>query len=82
VTTTLERLGTAASSGARCLFLSPHLDDAVLSCGALMRSLAPRSEIHVVTVFTEITDSAGTPTRPRSSPRAATRTARSSTGWG
>jgi LmbE family N-acetylglucosaminyl deacetylase len=56
VTTTLERLGTAASSGARCLFLSPHLDDAVLSCGALMRSLAPRSEIHVVTVFTEITD--------------------------
>jgi LmbE family N-acetylglucosaminyl deacetylase len=56
VTTTLERLGAATSSGARCVFLSPHLDDAVLSCGALMRSLAPRSEIHVVTVFTEITD--------------------------
>lgn len=52
----LERLGTATSSGARCVFLSPHLDDAVLSCGALMRTLAPRSEIHVVTVFTEITD--------------------------
>ncbi|WP_433787498.1 PIG-L family deacetylase [Actinomycetospora sp. CA-101289] len=56
MTSPLDRLGTAASSGARCVFLSPHLDDAVLSCGALMRSLAPRSEIHVVTVFTEISE--------------------------
>ena len=56
MTSPLERLGSATSSGARCVFLSPHLDDAVLSCGALMRALAPRSEIHVVTVFTEITD--------------------------
>jgi LmbE family N-acetylglucosaminyl deacetylase len=56
VTSPLERLATATTSGARCVFLSPHLDDAVLSCGALMRTLAPRSEIHVVTVFTESTD--------------------------
>ncbi|PVZ14186.1 PIG-L deacetylase family protein [Actinomycetospora cinnamomea] len=56
MTSPLERLGTATASGARCVFLSPHLDDAVLSCGALMRALAPRSEIHVVTVFTATTD--------------------------
>lgn len=34
-------------------FLSPHLDDAVLSCGALMSGLAGRVPLRVVTVFTE-----------------------------
>jgi LmbE family N-acetylglucosaminyl deacetylase len=33
--------------------LSPHLDDAVLSCGALLAHLAPRHRITVVSVFTE-----------------------------
>lgn len=51
----LHRLETAAASGGRCVFLSPHLDDAVLSCGALMRHLAPRGEIEVLTLFTEMT---------------------------
>ena len=34
------------------LFLSPHLDDAVLSCGALMRWLASSRPVEVVTAFT------------------------------
>ncbi len=34
-------------------FISPHLDDAVFSCGALMKTLAGRAPIHVITVFTE-----------------------------
>lgn len=49
-------LRAALTSGARCLVLSPHLDDAVLSCGALLRAIAPRSEITVLTLFTEATD--------------------------
>jgi hypothetical protein len=32
--------------------LSPHLDDAVFSCGALLAHLAPRHRITVVSVFT------------------------------
>ncbi|NMO90660.1 PIG-L family deacetylase [Actinomycetospora sp. TBRC 11914] len=46
----------ALDAGARCLVLSPHLDDGVLSCGALLAELAPRSEITVLTLFTEATD--------------------------
>jgi LmbE family N-acetylglucosaminyl deacetylase len=34
------------------LVLSPHLDDAVLSCGALLAAVAPRAPVTVVTVFT------------------------------
>jgi LmbE family N-acetylglucosaminyl deacetylase len=53
-TAILDRLRLASTNSfeGRCLFLSPHLDDAVLSCGALMRLLAPRCAITVVTVFT------------------------------
>jgi len=42
----------ARSTGAAFLFLSPHLDDAVLSCGALMRSLSATCALTVVTPFT------------------------------
>jgi LmbE family N-acetylglucosaminyl deacetylase len=35
------------------LFLSPHLDDAVLSCGALIESEANRRNIAVLTLFSE-----------------------------
>ncbi|MCP2047928.1 UNVERIFIED_ORG: LmbE family N-acetylglucosaminyl deacetylase [Paenarthrobacter nicotinovorans] len=35
------------------LFLSPHLDDAVLSCGALLEAQANEREIIVATLFTE-----------------------------
>ena len=39
--------------GAPAVFLSPHLDDAVLSCAALMRALATRAPVVVVTAFSE-----------------------------
>lgn len=35
------------------LFLSPHLDDAILSAGGLIAHLAPRTSVTVITVFTE-----------------------------
>lgn len=47
-----DRLAQAADEGSGLLFLSPHLDDAVLSCGALIAELAGRCPITVVTVFT------------------------------
>lgn len=37
----------------RCLFVSPHLDDAALSAGGLIEQLAQHTEVMVVTVFTE-----------------------------
>jgi LmbE family N-acetylglucosaminyl deacetylase len=36
-----------------CLVLSPHLDDAVLSCGALLIAQAGKWDLTVATVFTE-----------------------------
>jgi LmbE family N-acetylglucosaminyl deacetylase len=39
------------ADGGRCLILSPHLDDAVLSCGALLAALADRCQITVATAF-------------------------------
>lgn len=35
------------------LFLSPHLDDAVLSCGALIASQVHKRPVSVLTIFTE-----------------------------
>ena len=40
------------TKGAPVVAVSPHLDDAVLSCGALLEYLAPRCPVTVVTVFT------------------------------
>ncbi|WP_432534797.1 PIG-L family deacetylase [Kineococcus arenarius] len=37
----------------RYVFLSPHLDDAVLSCGNLLLALGPRADVTVCTLFTE-----------------------------
>ena len=37
----------------RFVFISPHLDDAVLSCGALIEALAASNETVVATVFSE-----------------------------
>jgi hypothetical protein len=45
-------LGDLDDTGAGVLVISPHLDDAVLSCGALLAQLAPRHLITVATVFT------------------------------
>ena len=45
-------LGDLDDTGAGVLVISPHLDDAVLSCGALLAHLAPRHLITVATVFT------------------------------
>src|SRR5262249_44072470 len=36
-----------------CLFISPHLDDAVLSAGSLIAFLADKAPVKVVTIFTE-----------------------------
>jgi LmbE family N-acetylglucosaminyl deacetylase len=41
-----------SGAGSAVLVVSPHLDDAVLSCGALLAHLAPRCPVTVVTVFT------------------------------
>jgi LmbE family N-acetylglucosaminyl deacetylase len=49
----VHRVEQALSDGAVCLFLSPHLDDTVLSCGALIQALVPRSAVTVATAFTE-----------------------------
>jgi hypothetical protein len=45
-------LGDLDDTGAGVLVISPHLDDALLSCGALLAHLAPRHPITVATVFT------------------------------
>ena len=37
--------------GAPALFVSPHLDDAVLSCAALMRAMVAHAPVTVVTLF-------------------------------
>lgn len=36
-----------------CIFISPHLDDAILSCGNLMTELKGNTKMHVITLFTE-----------------------------
>jgi len=43
-----------------CVFLSPHLDDAVLSSGALISYLTDKTEVRVVTAFTECSKSSFT----------------------
>ncbi|MFI2565602.1 PIG-L deacetylase family protein [Paenarthrobacter sp. NPDC018779] len=48
-----SRIERSLTSGAPWLFLSPHLDDAVLSCGALMEAQARKRPIIVATLFTE-----------------------------
>ncbi|MGY1779808.1 PIG-L family deacetylase [Geodermatophilus sp. SYSU D01036] len=47
------RLEEVAAAGQGVLVLSAHLDDAVLSCGALLTSLARRTKVTVATLFTE-----------------------------
>ena len=49
----VARLDEAVAGGRGVLFLSAHLDDAVLSCGGLLSRLAGRTPVTVVTVFTE-----------------------------
>ncbi|MDI2035716.1 PIG-L deacetylase family protein [Paenarthrobacter nitroguajacolicus] len=48
-----SRVERSLLGNAPWLFLSPHLDDAVLSCGALIEAQAQFREIVVVTLFTE-----------------------------
>jgi LmbE family N-acetylglucosaminyl deacetylase len=53
VTVVLPRkLTKAMSAGDPIVFVSPHLDDAVLSCGALLETVAAACPVVVVTVFT------------------------------
>ncbi|MGW6175014.1 PIG-L deacetylase family protein [Arthrobacter sp. NPDC055138] len=48
-----QRIHESRSAGKPWLFLSPHLDDAILSCGALIEAEAGRREVTVATIFTE-----------------------------
>ena len=48
-------LGRQPAPGTPLVFLSPHLDDVVLSCAALASSLAQSYRVIVVTVFTDAT---------------------------
>jgi LmbE family N-acetylglucosaminyl deacetylase len=45
-------VGQLQDAGAGVLFVSPHLDDAVFSCGALLARLARTCPVTVVSVFT------------------------------
>lgn len=50
----LDRLvRITCGAGSAVLAVSPHLDDGVLSCGALLAYLTHRCDVTVVTVFTE-----------------------------
>ena len=51
-----EPLIEAISDTSRLIVLSPHLDDAVLSCGALMNHARTETSVTVVTFFTEGTE--------------------------
>ncbi|MGF4043365.1 PIG-L deacetylase family protein [Paenarthrobacter nitroguajacolicus] len=50
-----SRVEISMAGDAPWLFLSPHLDDAVLSCGALIEAQAQGRQIIVATLFTEST---------------------------
>lgn len=39
-----------------CYFISPHLDDAALSAGALIAHLSQHTEVNVINVFTEVSE--------------------------
>jgi LmbE family N-acetylglucosaminyl deacetylase len=44
-------VGEIKDAGSAVMFVSPHLDDAVLSCGALLAELARTNSVTVLTVF-------------------------------
>ena len=46
-----EGVARVLHDGRPAVFVSPHLDDAVLSCAALMRAMAARAAVTVVTLF-------------------------------
>ena len=37
-----------------CYFISPHLDDAAISCGGLISALAQKTQVYVINVFTKV----------------------------
>src|SRR5579859_3047345 len=39
-----------------CIFISPHLDDAVLSAGGLVKFLSSKTKIMVINIFTQAID--------------------------
>src|SRR5437868_5354657 len=48
-----DPLTTVTSEGIPLIALSPHLDDAVLSCGSLLAEAGRRVPVTVMTFFTE-----------------------------
>lgn len=51
-----ELINKIIDNKTRVYFISPHLDDAVLSCGELITELSDKIEVVVVNVFTEISE--------------------------
>ena len=51
-----EAIARVLHDGAPAVFVSPHLDDAVLSCAALMKAMADVAPVTVVTVFSAATE--------------------------
>ena len=47
----IQLVAEIQSTGSGVMFVSPHLDDAVLSCGALLAQLARTGPVTVLTVF-------------------------------
>ena len=48
-----SRVEDSLATNESWLFLSPHLDDAILSCGALIQAAAGTRDVAVATLFTE-----------------------------
>src|ERR1700757_4655329 len=46
-----QLVGEIQDAGSAVMFVSPHLDDAVLSCGALLAHLARTCPVTVLTIF-------------------------------
>ena len=58
------------TAGSAVVVMSPHLDDAVLSCGALLAHLAARHRVTVTTVFTAAAPPPVVAARPQATARA------------
>ena len=46
-------INTILKNKKKCIFISPHPDDAVLSCAALLNKLSGKTEVTIVTLFTK-----------------------------
>lgn len=49
-----ETISNIVKNKTPCVFVSPHLDDAIFSAGGLIFELAGKTDVYVFTVFTEV----------------------------